>query len=95
MEPLADGDIHRHAAGAGRQVDDLRHLAGIAVKDLPQPAPQAHHRLRRLPVPMDGQHRPRLQRIQHPLRAVGRRVPEIQVHPPARRGLRLGGEGVE
>ena len=38
---------------------------------------------------------PRLNGIQHPLRTVLRRIPEVEVHPQPRRRLRLGSKGIE
>ncbi len=46
-------------------------------------------------MPMDGQHCPGLDGVQHPLGLVGRAVPQVQVHPKARRLLGLGGQGVK
>ena len=44
---------------------------------------------------MNGQRRTRLDGIEHPLRPVGRGIPEVQVHPQSRRNLRLGSEIVK
>ena len=91
--PLPRRDVDERPARD--HVDGLRHPPLGIVEVFHEMPPQAHHRLRRRPVPMDGQHRPRLDRVQHPLRLVRRRIPQVQIHPEPRRGLRLGGQGVK
>ena len=91
--PLPRRDVNERPARD--HVDGLRHPPLGVVEVFHEMPPQAHHRLRRRPVPMDGQHRPRLDRIQHPLRLVRRRIPQVQIHPEPRRGLRPGGQGVK
>ena len=46
-------------------------------------------------MPMDGQRAPRLNSIQHPLRTIRRRVPQIHIHPQPRRCLRLCGQVIQ
>ena len=53
------------------------------------------HTLRGAKMPMDGQHRARLQGIEHTLGMVVGRIAQVVVLPQARAGLGLGGEGVE
>ena len=93
--PLAFGDVHAHTRAAGDHVDDLRHLPVIGTEDFPQVPAEADHRLGGGRVPMDGQHRPGLERIQHPLRQVLRRIPKVQIHPEPRRLLRPRGQFVK
>lgn len=87
---------HEHAQRAiGVEGDALGLAAGVIV-EYPLDAPaQDHDGFGRAEMPVYGQHRPGLQRIQHPLRTVFGRVPQIQIHPQARRGLRLDGEVVQ
>ena len=91
--PLAGGDVDERTA--------RDHVNGIGQPPLPvievllEMPPQAHHRLGGGPMPMDGQHRPRLDGIEHPLRLILRRIPQVQVHPKTRRCLGLGGQGIE
>ena len=91
--PLAGGDVNERAARD--HVDHRGQGAGIVIEILLEMPPQAHHRLRCSPMPMDGQHRPRLDGIEHPLRLILRRIPQVQVHPETRRCLGLGGQGIE
>ena len=44
---------------------------------------------------MNRQHAPRLNGVQHPLRAILRGIAQVEVHAEARGGLGLRGEGVE
>ena len=44
---------------------------------------------------MGWHHRPRLQRVEHPLRLVRGRISQVHVHPQPWRGLGLGGEGIK
>lgn len=44
--------------------------------------PHTNHRLRTPLMPMYRHHRPQLNRIQHPLTPILRRIPQIQIHPP-------------
>ena len=46
-------------------------------------------------MPMDGHHRARLQGVEHTLALVGGGVTQVEVHPQARRGLGLSGQGIE
>ena len=46
-------------------------------------------------MPMDGQHSPRFDGVQHALGQVLGAVPEVQVHAEPRGGFRLGGEVVQ
>ena len=91
--PLPRRDVDQRPAGD--HVDGLRHPPLGVVEVFHEMPPQAHHRLRRRPVPMDGQHRPRLDRVQHPLRLIGRRIPQVQIHPKPRRLLRPGGQFIQ
>lgn len=91
--PLHGGDIQHIAAG--HHIHRLDQRAAVIVQILLEMPEDAHHRLRRGPVPMDRHHRPRLDRIQHPLRAVLRRIPQVQVHPQTGRGLSPGSEVVK
>lgn len=91
--PLAGGDVNERAARD--HVDHRGQGAGIVIEVLLEMSPQAHHRLGCSPMPMDGQHRPRLDGIEHPLRLILRRIPQVQVHPETRRCLGLGGQGIE
>lgn len=63
--PLAGGDVDEGVAG--RQVNRRSSCPGIIVKVFDEVPTQAEHRLGGDPVPMFGQHRPRLDGIQHPL----------------------------
>ena len=54
-----------------------------------------NHRFRRTQMPMNRHHSPRLQSIEHPLRAIGRRIPQIQIHPQPRRSLSLSAKLVQ
>ena len=68
--PLADGNVDDRATG--NHVDGIGEPALSVVKVLLEMPPQTHHRLGRVPMPMDGQHRPRLDGVQHPLGTIGR-----------------------
>ena len=91
--PLVNGDVDQRPAGD--HVDGVRLPPLGIVEVFHEMPPQAHHRLGGGPVPMDGQHRPRLDRIQHPLRPVLRGIPEIQIHPQPRRLLRPCGQFIQ
>ena len=93
--PLADGDVQGDAIAIGRQVDDIRHLPFLVIKDFAQMPTETNHCLGRLHIPMDGQLRTRLNGIQHPLGPIRRRIPQVQVHPETRRSLGLGSQGIE
>ena len=87
--PLADGDIKDVAS---RNHLNRRGLGpGIVVEEFPEVPPQADHRFGGVPVPMDGHHGSRLDGVQHALGKILRAVPEVQVHPEARRRLGLRG----
>ncbi len=58
-------------------------------------ATQHNHRLRSRLMSMHRHHRLRLNRVQHPLRPVLRRIPQIQIHPQPLRLLRLSGQLVK
>ena len=91
--PLAGGDVQE--AAAGDHVDDCGLLPRIVVEVLLEMPAHAHDRLGTVLMPMDGQHRPGLDRVQHPLGLVLRRVPEVVVHPKALGLLRRLGQLVQ
>ena len=94
--PLPQRDVQRHDRTARRQLHRLRAAAlQLIVVLLHQTTPKAHHRLRRTPVTVDRHLRPRLDRVQHPLRTVSGTVPQVLVHPQARRALRLFRQAVQ
>ena len=84
--PLAGGDVEEE--GAGGHVDDLRQASVGIVEVLLEVTAEADDRLGGGRVPMDGQDRARLDGVQHALGAIGRRIPQVQVHPQPRRRLR-------
>ena len=57
--------------------------------------PQHNHRLRSLPMPMNRQHRTRLNSIQHPLRRISGRIAQIHIHAKPRTLLRLSCQLIE
>lgn len=77
---------------AARHKEPAARLVSLPIEEqFLRPAPQHHHVLTRAHVPMHGNHRPRLDGIEHALGLVVNRVPEVIVHPQAGRGLGLGG----
>ena len=91
--PLSGGDVDERATRG--HVDQRGSGAGIVIKVLLEMPTQAHHRLGSGPVSMDGEHRPRLDGIQHALGLILRRIAQVKVHPEARGCLGLGGQGIE
>ena len=80
--PLADGDIEGDDRAVGAEFDGVgTGVLEIIIELLHQTAAQAHHRLGRFSMPVDRQWRPRLDGVEHTLRLIVRRVPEIQIHP--------------
>ena len=55
----------------------------------PKLAPQAHHRFRCLLMPMNWQNTPWLDSIQHSLRTIYIRIPQVKIHPLSLRSLCL------
>ena len=91
--PLSGGDVDEGSAGC--HVNRRSPDTGIIVKVFLEMSTDAHNRLGCVPMPMDGQIRPRFDGIQHPLGAILRGIPEVQVHPETRGFLGLGGEGIK
>lgn len=93
--------------GAGRNVDGAdrprrRDLIGRRtdalelIIELLDHAPAKHDdRLRCLLMPVYRHDRPWLDRIQHPLRRIRRRIAQVIIHPQPRRCFCLLGEGVQ
>ena len=73
----------------------LRQTAIFVVQVLHCPASEDRDRLRCLPVPVNREHRTRLQRVQHALRLILCGITQIHVHTQAWRSLRLFGEGIK
>ncbi len=79
--PLPGRNIqHRPARD---HVDRLRQRAAVIIEVLFEMPAYADTRLRRETMTMDWHHRPGLNRVQHPLGLVLRRIPQIQVAPQA------------
>lgn len=93
--PAGSLDVHCGAVGAGGDGHDLVDIAVGIIEILARRASHDHDRLRGSQVPVDRQLCPGLQRIQHPLRIILRRVAQVVVHPQAGRSLCLRGEGVK
>lgn len=91
--PLSCGDVDKRTAG--NHVDSIGQLTDVVIKIFLEMSTDAHNRLGCVPMPMDGQIRPRFDGIQHPLGAILRGIPEVQVHPETRGFLGLGGEGIK
>ena len=70
-------------------------MALVVVEDPKGLAAEHGHALRRMEMTVDGQHRARLQGVEHALALVVLAVAQVEVLPQARVGLGLGGEGVE
>ena len=73
----------------------LRQTAIFVIQVLHCPAAEDRDRLRCLPVPVNREHRTRLQRVQHALRLILCGITQIHVHTQAWRSLRLFGEGIK
>ena len=91
--PLAGRDVDDQTAGA--HIKRVGQIAVIIVKVFFEMAAEADNGIGGMEMPMDWHNRPRLDGIQHPLRLVFRRIPEIHVHAKPRRCFRLSGEVVE
>lgn len=91
--PLSGGDIDERATGY--HVDGVGQLTVDVIKVFLEMSTDAHNRLGCVPMPMDGQNRPRFDGIQHPLGLVIRGIPEVQVHPETRRFLGLGSQVIK
>ena len=63
--PLTRWDIDESPAGG--HVDGIGQPAFLIIKVLLEMPTEAHHRLKNGPMPMDGVHRSRFNRIQHAL----------------------------
>lgn len=88
---LPHGHMDGGSVAARGQEPAARFVPQLIEEQLLRPAPQHHHVLTRAHVPMHWNHRPRLDGVEHALGLVVDRVPEVIVHPQARRGLGLGG----
>ena len=91
--PLSGRDVNERPAGD--HVDGIGQPALLVIEVFLEMPPQAHNSLGSCPVPMDGKHRSGLNRIQHALGLILRRIPQIQVHTETRGCHGLGGQGVE
>lgn len=77
--PLAGGDVDEGAAG--EHVDGFGQPPLLIIEVFFEMPAEADYRLGGGPVPMDGQDRAGLDGVQHALGAIGRRVPQIVIHP--------------
>lgn len=91
--PLSGRDI-QHVA-ARNHIHRLHERPGSIIEVLLEMAAKAYDYLVGGAVPMHRKHRPRLNRIEHPLAPVLRAVPQVVIHPQPRRSLGRSGEGVE
>ena len=86
----------QHPWGAIRiQSHPFRFIAIIIIEHPLNLASQDHHRFRRCTMSVYRHHRPGLQSIEHPLRAILWRVPKIQIHPQPRRSLGRCGQLIQ
>ena len=93
--PAAFFHIEAAEVAAGVEDDRFGLPAGIVVEVPADLAAEDGDRFRGAAMPMDRQHRARLQRIEHPLRLVVRGIAQVHIHPQPGRRLRRGGELVE
>ncbi len=77
--PLAGGDVDEGAAG--EHVDGFGQPPILVVEVFFKMAAEADYRLGGGSVPMDGHNGAGLDGVQHALGAIGRRVPQIVIHP--------------
>ena len=92
--PGSGRDVEGADRAAWRDLDALAADPRIIIKLLHHFPAKYNKSLRGLPMPVDRNHRTRLDRIQHPLRHICRRIAEIKIHPQARRRLRLLGKAI-
>ena len=92
--PAARFDGHAAVGSAGGDGHLLGDVAIVIVEILGGTPPKNHHRLCRLAMAMNRQHRPRLQRIEHTLGTILSRGTHIEIHPQSRRLLRLLRQGI-
>ena len=83
-----DGRMGAGGQAAGGQSESTRLVPAIVEENLFGRPSQDCHRLAGPSVSMHPDHRPRLDRIQHPLAPVLRTVPQIVMHPEPRRLFR-------
>ena len=93
--PLTHG--YHDAGGLPSCLDEMgAGFVSLAVVEDPEGLAAEHgHALRRMEMTVDGQHRARLQGVEHALALVVLAVAQVEVLPQARAGLGLGGEGVK
>ena len=85
--PLSGLDIQHNSAR--HHINCLSEMSFRVVEILLEVPTNTYTRLRRILMPMYGHHRPRLQRIQHTLALIIRRIPQIHGHAEPRTLLRL------
>ena len=93
--PCAGGYVHTIAALVTIQPEARGLAAVVVVEHHVYLSAQQQLCLGSISVPVHGDLRPALQRVQHPLRTVRGRVAQVAVHPQPRRRLGLGGQGVK
>jgi len=94
--PLASGDVEAIGGAVRGEVKDVRDNAvEFVVEDFTQMTTEADDGLGGFLMAMDGQDSAWLHGIEHALRLIVRRGPEVIVHPKAWRGLGLGSEIIE
>ena len=88
--PLSSRDIDQNIGTIRRKLNGIRaYTLQFIIELLHYPTSHTDDSFRGLLVPMDSHGRTRLNGIQHPLRAIILRVPQVIVHPQPRRSLRL------
>ena len=93
--PGARGDVHPVAALVAAEPQARGLTAAVVVEHHVYLPAQQQLGLGGAAVPVHGDLRPALQRVQHPLRTVRGRVAQVAVHPQPRRRLGLSGQGVK
>lgn len=93
--PGARGDVHPVAALVAAEPQARGLTAAVVVEHHVYLPTQQQLGLGGAAVPVHGDLRPALQRVQHPLRTVRGRVAQVAVHPQPRRRLGLSGQGVK
>ena len=93
--PGARGDVHPVAALVTAEPQARGLTAAVVVEHHVYLPTQQQLGLGGAAVPVHGDLRPALQRVQHPLRTVRGRVAQVAVHPQPRRRLGLSGQGVK
>ena len=88
---LAEGYVDGRAGTAWSEEEPSGFIAEVVEEDLLRQAAEDDHILGGFVVPMDGDHRSRLDGIEHPLGGVVRRVAKVEVLAQAGGGLGLGG----